>query len=356
VPKAIQYRANSVIYFKGDASERVFILNSGKVGLNSIDIETGQEVHDTVKTGEFFGMKSALGRYPREETAVVLLEAQVMAFTVPEFEALAMKNTRMITKMLKVFSNQLRHIHRQVQNLLVSDEAANPETGLYQIGEYYLRAKKYPQALHAYKRYLTYYPSGQYARDVAAKLEQAEAFVSRYGSGGPPASAADAEPAAPRGAAARPAAAAAPARPGAAPAEGEAGAGGSSEAEKKQYYNAVSLMSQEKYQEAYKEFKRVLDKGAEAEYGLKAEFEMARCLYHLKQYDGCIKSFTAIVQKAPKHPDLREAIFFIGRSYEEKGDKARAGSLYKKILSMGEDDPVARKARKALRTMEGGDA
>ena len=347
MPKAIQYRANSVIYFKGDASERVFILNSGKVGLNSVDIETAQEVHDIVKTGEFFGMKSALGRYPREETAVVLQEAQVMAFTVPEFEALAMKNTRMITKMLKVFSNQLRHIHRQVQNLLVSDEAANPETGLYQIGEYYLRAKKYPQALHAYKRYLTYYPSGQFARDVAAKLEQAETYVSRYGSGGPPPGAGDAEPApAPaRGAAGR-----------AAPAAAPAGDGGSSDAEKKQYYNAVSLMSQEKYQEAYKEFKRVLDKATDAEYGAKAEFEMARCLYHLKQYDGCIKSFTAIVQKSPKHPDLREAIFFIGRSYEEKGDKARAGSLYKKILSMGEDDPVARKARKALRTMEGGDA
>jgi CRP-like cAMP-binding protein len=346
VPKAIQYRANSVIYFKGDASDRVFILNSGKVGLNSIDIETGQEVHDLIKTGEFFGMKSALGRYPREETAIVIQDSQVMAFTVPEFEALAMKNTRMITKMLKVFSNQLRHIHRQVQNLLVSDEAANPETGLYQIGEYYLRAKKYTQALHAYKSYLTYYPSGQFAREVAAKLEQAEGYVSRYGAGGPPPAAE--EPAAPaaKASAARPAGAAAAAEPG----------GGALSDVAKQYYNAVSLVSQEKYQEAYKEFKRLLDKGADAEYGAKAEFEMARCLYHLKQYEGCIKGFTAIIQKAPKHPELREAIFFIGRSYEEKGDQARAGSLYKKILSMGEDDPVARKARKALRTMEGGDA
>ncbi|MCX7032248.1 MAG: cyclic nucleotide-binding domain-containing protein, partial [Spirochaetes bacterium] len=339
--------ANSVIYFKGDASDRVFILNSGKVGLNSIDIETGQEVHDIVKTGEFFGMKSALGRYPREETAVVLQEAQVMAFTVPEFEALAMKNTRMITKMLKVFSNQLRHIHRQVQNLLVSDEAVNPETGLYQIGEYYLRAKKYAQALHAYKRYLTYYPSGQYARDVAAKLEQAEGYVSRYGAGGPPA-AADEAPAAP-------AAKASSGRPTANAAAEPAGGGALSDVAKG-YYNAVSLVSQEKYQEAYKEFKRLLDKGADVEYGVKAEFEMARCLYHLKQYDACIKGFTAIIQKSPKHPDLREAIFFIGRSYEEKGDQARAGSLYKKILSMGEDDAVARKARKALRTMEGGEA
>jgi TolA-binding protein len=124
----------------------------------------------------------------------------------------------------------------------------------------------------------------------------------------------------------------------------------------KQYYNAVSLVSQEKYPEAYKEFKRLVDRGGDAEYGAKAEFEMARCLYHLKQHDACIKGFTAIIQKSPKHPDLREALFFIGRSYEEKGDKARAGSLYKKILSMGEDDPVARKARKALRTMEGGEA
>jgi CRP-like cAMP-binding protein len=348
VPKAIQYRANSVIYFKGDASDRVFILNSGTVSLNSIDIETGQEVHDLVKTGEFFGMKSALGRYPREETAVVLQEAQVMALMVPEFEALAMKNTRMITKMLKVFSNQLRHIHRQVQNLLESDEAVNPETGLYHIGEYYLRAKKYGQALHAYKRYLTYYPSGQYARDVAAKLEQAEGYVSRYGAGGPPAAAEQASAAAAAPAARAPAG-------GPAAAAQPAGGGAMSDVAKG-YYNAVSLVSQEKYQEAYKEFKRLVGTGADAEYGAKAEFEMARCLYHLKQYDACIKGFTAIIQKAPKHPDLREAIFFIGRSYEEKGDQARAGSLYKKILSMGEDDPVARKARKALRTMEGGEA
>ena len=83
-----------------------------------------------------------------------------MAFTPAEFEQLAAKNTRIITKMLKVFSNQLRRIHKQVQNLLVSDAQVNPETGLYQIGEYYLKNKRYGQALHAYKRYLVYYPSG----------------------------------------------------------------------------------------------------------------------------------------------------------------------------------------------------
>jgi TolA-binding protein len=340
-PKAVQYRANSIIYFKGDQSERIFLLNSGKVSLSYVDIETGQEVRDLIKVGEFFGVKSALGRYIREETAVVLQDAAAMVFSVPEFEQVASKNTRIITKMLKIFSNQLRRIHRQVQNLMVSDEQVNPETGLYKIGEYYMNNKRYGQALHAYKRYLVYYPSGAYAANVTNKIMQAEEFVSKYGSGAPPASSgASASPSA--GARSQPAAAApAPSAVGELPDLAQA------------YYNAVSLISQEKYSEAYKAFKKMLDGGADPEYSSKAEFEMAKCLFYLKQYDSCIKSFSAIAQKFPKHPDMKDALFFVARSYEEKGDKARAGGLFKKIISMGtEDDPVVRKTKKALRALE----
>jgi len=340
-PKAVQYRANSIIYFKGDLSDRIFLLNSGKVSLSYVDIETGQEMRDLIKMGEFFGVKSALGRYPREDTAIVLQDSAVMVFTVPEFEQVAAKNTRIITKMLKVFSNQLRRIHKQVQTLLVSDEQVNPETGLYKIGEYYLKNKRYGQALHAYKRYLVYYPSGSYASDVTNKIVQAEEFLSRYGSGAgasaPPAAAPASSP--PAGAAMGP--------------QRETTAGEMSDVAQ-QYYNAVSLVSQEKYLEAFKAFKKILEGGADQEYATKAEFEMARCLFHLKQYDNCIRTFSSIVQRFPKHPDMKDALFFVARSYEEKGDKAKAGGLYKKIVSMGsEDDPVARKAKKALRALEG---
>jgi TolA-binding protein len=345
-PKAVQYRSNSIIYFKGDQSDRIFLLNSGKVSLSYVDIETGQEVRDLIKMGEFFGVKSALGRYIREETAVVLQDAAVMVFSVPEFEQLAAKNTRIITKMLKVFSNQLRRIHRQVQNLMVSNEQVNPETGLYKIGEYYLKNKRFAQALYAYKRYLVYYPSGAFASDATNKLAQAEEFLSRYGSGPVPGAAP-----------ARPAAggepATAPARAAAASAMATATAGEDSE-QAQAYYNAVSLVSQEKYVEAFKAFKKILDGGANPEYAAKAEFDLAKCLFHLKQFDNCIKSFTAIVQKTPKHPEMKDALFFVGRSYEEKGDKPRAGGFYKKIITLGtEDDPVVRKARKALRALEG---
>jgi TolA-binding protein len=347
-PKAVQYRANSIIYFKGDQSERIFLLNSGKVSLNYVDIETGQEVRDLIKVGEFFGVKSALGRYMREETAIVLQDAAAMVFSVPEFELLASKNTRIITKMLKVFSNQLRRIHRQVQNLMVSDEQVNPETGLYKIGEYYMKNKRYGQALHAYKRYLVYYPSGAFASEVTNKVQQAEEFVSRYGSGTPAAAASSSPSPAARAAAPGPAPAAAAAPPG---------GGGESSEITQQYYNAVSLISQEKYMDAFKAFKKILEGGPDAEYTAKVEFEMAKCLFYLKRFDDCIRSFSAIVQKFPKHPEMKDALFFIGRSYEEKGDKAKAGGLFKKIITMGtDDDPVVRKVKKALRVLEGAKA
>jgi TolA-binding protein len=339
-PKAVQYRANSIIYFKGDQSDRIFLLNAGKVSLSYVDIETGQEVRDLIKMGEFFGVKSALGRYMREETAIVLQDSAVMVFSVPEFEQVASKNTRIIAKMLTVFSNQLRRIHRQVQNLMVSDEQVNPETGLYKIGEYYLKNKRPGQALYAFKRYLVYYPTGSYATEVTSKIVQAEEFLSRYGSGTPPSAAPGPAALPPAGG---PRASAAP----------SAETGETSELAQ-HYYNAVSLVSQEKYLEAFKAFKKILDGGPDPEYSAKAEFEMAKCLFYLKQYDTCIKSFTAIAQKFPKHPELKDALFFVGRSYEEKGDKARAGGLYKKIISMGpEDDAVVRKVKKALRTLEG---
>jgi TolA-binding protein len=342
-PKAVQYRANSIIYFKGDQSDRIFLLNAGKVNLSYVDIETGQEVRDLIKMGEFFGVKSALGRYMREETAIVLQDSAVMVFSVPEFEQVASKNLRIITKMLTVFSNQLRRIHRQVQNLMVSDEQVNPETGLYKIGEYYLKNKRYGQALYAFKRYLVYYPTGSYATEVTSKIVQAEEFLSRYGSGVSSSPSAAPAPSMAQSASSAPRAPAGP----------PAGAEDSSELAQ-QYYNAVSLVSQEKYLEAFKAFKKILDAGPDPEYTAKAEFEMAKCLFYLKQYDSCIKSFTAIAQKFPKHPELKDALFFVGRSYEEKGEKAKAGGLYKKIVSMGpEDDPVVRKVKKALRALEG---
>ncbi len=374
MPKALTYRTNSVIYFQGDPADKIYILQKGKVSLSYSDIETGADVREFIQTGEFFGVKSAMGKYPREENAIVLQDAGVLVFTVPEFEQFASQNIRIIMKMLKVFSNQLRRIHGQVENLLEKEDQANPETGLFKTGEYYLKNRLYSQAVYVFSRYLTYYPAGKMAREASKNLEVAESSLKRYGQGKGPAPLMQGEGGGrPAG---RPAA---PSRDddvdgfgGAADEDGfwpsdggqakaappppkQGGPGKELSGAAKQYYNAVSLFTQEKYKDAYQEFKKIVDAGEDDEYVAKACFEIARCLYFLGQIDSSLAQFSKMLQSYPRHPDIADALFYMGQAYEKKGDKPRASGFYKKILSMqlDEDESARIKAKRALKAIEG---
>jgi CRP-like cAMP-binding protein len=349
MPKALNYRSSSVIYFQGDAADKIYILQGGKVSLNYQDIENGQDLHDLVQPGEFFGVKSALGRYPREENALVLQDTAVIAFSVPEFEQLAMTNIRIVMKMLKVFSNQLRRIHKQVSSLMDKEEQQSPEIGLFQVGEYYLKNRQYAQAKYVFGRYLTYYPAGKMAAQSAKYLETSENSLARYGDGKGPAPMPDS---ASRSAAPAPGAAAAGG--GAAPAAAPKPAPRELSAVAKAYYDSVSLFSQDKYQQASLGFKKIIDANEDAEYVAKSVYEFGRCLFLLTKFDDCIKHYTSMITTYPKHPDLGDALFFMAQSYEKKGETERAATFYKKILAMStdEDEAVHMKAKKALKALE----
>jgi TolA-binding protein len=361
MPKVGNYRANSVIYFQGDVvSDKVFVLQQGKVSLNYTDIETAKEIREIIQMGEFFGVKSALGKYPREENAVVLSDAQVLIFSVPEFEVFAQAQTRIIMKMLKVFSNQLRRVHKQVDNLLEKNEAQSPEAGLFKAGEYYLKARQYSQAKYIFSRYLTYYPAGRLAEQASRYLEAAENGSVKYGDGKGPSplmvestrqgSSRDGStpPRQDQGGRQEPGH-----RDDESSASRAAPGNGLSDAAKS-YYDAVSLFSSEKYKEALTGFKRLVEANADPEYVTKALYEMGRCLFMLQQYELTIKHFTQMVQTYPKHPDLIDTLLYLGQSYEKKGDTERAKGFFKKILSMesDEDASIRIKAAKFLRRLE----
>jgi len=347
MPKAVPYRSGSVIYFQGDLNDKIFILQGGKVSLKYTDIETGQDVHELIQTGEFFGVKSALGKYPREENAQVLQDSTVLVFTVPEFEQFSMANTRIIMKMLKVFSNQLRRVHKQVETLLEKDESVIPEFGLFRTGEYYLKTRQYQQAKYVFSRYLTYYPAGKCAQEASRNLELAENAFARYGQGKGPSVIMT------KGSSSEQVDAGQSAPSEAPKAEVNHNAGLSDVA--KMYYNAVSLFSQQKIQEAFKEFKKIVEAASDEEYTAKSYFELGRCLFMLNQLDATINHFSRMLQTYPKHPDIADALFYVGQAYEKKLDKARAATFYKKILTMqsDEDSSTRIKAKKALKGIEG---
>ncbi|MCL2264916.1 MAG: cyclic nucleotide-binding domain-containing protein [Treponema sp.] len=333
MPKPAQYRSSSLIYFQGDPAEKIYILQTGKVSLVYQDIETGADVRDSVQPGEFFGVKSALGRYPREENAIAMTDTTVMIFTVPEFESVAMANTRIIMKMLKVFSNQMRRVHKQVSKVMAKEESP-PDNGLFSVGEFYLKNKRFSHAKHVFSRYLTFYPSGKFAIQASKNLEIAEDSLSRYGDGKGPGVAVSP--------ASKPAEASSPA---AAPAKASQR---DTDRITKTYYDAVSLVSQGKYQEAFMSFKMIVDADIDPEWTAKASFEIGRCMYLLNKYEDSIKYFTNMLTKFPKHSELQETMFIMGQCNEKIGRKDQAVAFYKKIVSMGGNDASVEKANRAL--------
>ena len=122
MPKAMQFSKGSLVYFEGDTDERIFILQKGSMVIYTIDIETGAELNEPIKQGEFFGVKSALGHFPREESVRVLEPSVAIAMTIQEFESLFSNNKELILKMLKVFSGQLRNIHRKISSILKDED------------------------------------------------------------------------------------------------------------------------------------------------------------------------------------------------------------------------------------------
>lgn len=185
MPKAMQYTKGSIIYFEGDKDERIFIMQSGSVLLSSTDIESGQAVAEQVKSGEFFGVKSALGHFGREETATALVPTVAVALTIQEFEILFSNNKALIMKMLRVFSNQLRQIHRKTESIL-NNITEDQQSGMLAVAKSFYDDEEYRSACDVYLKFLKRYPNTPRKEEVAklyadAKLRKEKLAIHNRG-------------------------------------------------------------------------------------------------------------------------------------------------------------------------------
>jgi CRP-like cAMP-binding protein len=302
MPKSHQYFTGSMIYAQGDEANKLFILQSGKVSLTSLDSEAGTDIRDLVSPGEFFGVKSALGHFPREENAIAVADSTAMVFTVPEFEAFAMSNPKIIIKMLKVFSNQMRRVHSQISKLMET-EVVKPDEGLFGIGERYLKLKRYHHAKYIFTRYLVHYPSGAKAALAAKNIQIIEKNI-----------ASTAVKVQLKGTA-------------------------------KEYREAISLISNHEYEKAIQAFKKIIDTCKETEWISKSEYSIGNCLFLLEKFEDCINHFSGMLSKNPGHPEAKEAMFYIGEASERLGNKAQAVAWYNKILAMPDLEAGGMRAR-----------
>jgi len=165
MPKAMQFTKGSIIYFEGDRDDRIYIVQSGSVLLSGTEMESGMAVAEHIKNGEFFGVKSALGHFQREETATALVPTVAVALTVQEFEILFSNNKPLIMKMLRVFSNQLRQIHKKIESTL-NNIKQDQQTGMFAVAKSFYDDEEYRSCCDVLTKMLKRYPSNSHLDEI----------------------------------------------------------------------------------------------------------------------------------------------------------------------------------------------
>ena len=326
MPKAITYKSNSVVYFAGDVDERVFLLQTGSIALTTVDIETGDQVTNYIKEGEFFGVKSALGGFPREDNAIVLADSVCLAFKVQEFENFAQSNPRIVLQMIKVFSKQLRSIHKKLASVLDIKEDVSPEDGLFSVVTAFYNSQHYDAANQVCIRYIQNYPQGKYKNDIISivqmskgmqghsfganmeeKIEQKIINTSPHGSAQPtqqiesvltsvstPTQNADFQTS---------------------------------------YSSGCEIFKAGNPAEAYKHFQAVID-APDCPQDILADsyIKGGRCLFDTGDYVKAMQMLTAFIGKCPKSPRIAEALVYLGLCYERTNRADKAAAFYEKAL------------------------
>ena len=179
MPKVMQYTKGSIVYFEGDKDDRIFILQKGHAVSTTTDIETKEPITEQIKNGEFFGVKSALGHFPREETVTVLTDTLCVSLSVPEFEAMFGGNKAVMMKMLRVFSGQLRQVHKKIETILNQDLTINPMTAMLSVAQAFYDDERFRSCCDVCISFLKRYPNYYEKNEVVKLYTMAKAQADR---------------------------------------------------------------------------------------------------------------------------------------------------------------------------------
>ncbi len=158
MPKAMVYKKGALIYFEGDTDERIFILQKGLLVASMSDIEADSKINESIRPGEFFGTKSALGHFPREETVTAVSDSVCIAMSVAEFEQNFSSNKQVIMRMMRVFSGQLRQVHYKTESILQKSPLINQQAGMLSVAQAFYQDEKWRSCCDVCTKFLKLYP------------------------------------------------------------------------------------------------------------------------------------------------------------------------------------------------------
>lgn len=173
----LNYKNGAYIYVEDDAkADNLYIIRSGEVSLrkefDAIDDDK------TLKAGDFFGVVSCMSKHSQIETAQAISEIKLIAVERDQFPMLIKKYASIAMKMIKVFSQRMRHLDESLARLtLKSVEITDSLEHLFDVGEYYVKENKFNLAYHAFHRYVQFVDNGSKVDEAKKRMNKIQPYI-----------------------------------------------------------------------------------------------------------------------------------------------------------------------------------
>lgn len=152
----VNYNKGAYITIEGKASNNCFyIIRMGSV---QVTREALRNETETLKTGDFFGVISAMSGHDHIETSVALTDVSLIMVVKDQFPLLIQKNNPVAMKIILSFSRKLRELDTSIAELTLKSISTEDVVNLMDIGEYYMKLNQFNQAFYAFYRFIQHCP------------------------------------------------------------------------------------------------------------------------------------------------------------------------------------------------------
>lgn len=136
--ESCQYKKSDYIYFEEDRSNKVYLIEKGKVKIGHYTEEGDEVVRAILTKGELFGEKAILGEITRDEFAMSVEDkTSICPVGVDTMHDLMRDNKSFSFRIYKLIGFRLKKLERRLELILFKDARTRVEEFLKELAEEY---------------------------------------------------------------------------------------------------------------------------------------------------------------------------------------------------------------------------
>lgn len=115
------YKKGQIIFFEGDLSDKLYVINKGKIKIFKYTKEGREQILYILSEGDFIGDLSLLKRGEFKFNAEALEEANICELTKDDFDSIVKENAEIALKILQVVHDRIVKLENLIQSLSTKD-------------------------------------------------------------------------------------------------------------------------------------------------------------------------------------------------------------------------------------------